>query len=219
MNPDALCMAFGSCNGHEFAQYLWLVGMYTGIPMPYGLCQDRACLQYRGPLLLLPRYVDLPHKYRKGCCSLSSRTEHELDSLRRQRWRHSYATGVVLTNWCPGSRRRVPLKMVCRCMCGQCCTLYSLSIVFTEALRSGASIEVHAHFFQLISASRRVRFPLLGREGRGWSKKAVRGLKNSASSWITAPLRTASVNTMKRLCEVRHGPHRSIHAINKGDLV
>jgi hypothetical protein len=37
VNPDALCMAFGSCNGHEFGQYLWLVGMYTGIPMPYGL--------------------------------------------------------------------------------------------------------------------------------------------------------------------------------------
>jgi len=69
--------------------------------------------------------------------------------------------------------------------------LYSFFIVFPQAVRSGASIGVHAQFFQLLSASRRVRSPLLGREGLVRGEKAVEGSKYYRSSWIPAPLRTA----------------------------
>ena len=62
-------------------------------------------------------------------------------------------------------------------MCGVCHTLYSLSIAYPQAVQSGAGIETHVQDFQLVPGGRRVRFPLLRREGRKGGDRAVRGWK------------------------------------------
>jgi hypothetical protein len=67
--------------------------------------------------------------------------------------------------------------MYCRDMCGLCHTSHSLFIAFPQAVQSGAGIETYVQYFQLVPVWRRVRFPLLRREGREGGNRAVRGWK------------------------------------------
>ena len=67
--------------------------------------------------------------------------------------------------------------MDCRDMCGLCHTSHSLFIAFHQAVQSGTGIETHVQYFQLVPGWRRVRFPLLRREGRKGGNRAVRGWK------------------------------------------
>jgi hypothetical protein len=100
--------------------------------------------------------------------------------------------------------------MYCRDICGVCHTLYSHRIVYPQAVQSGAGIETYVQYFQLVPVWRRVRFPLLRREGREGGNRAVRGWKvlhmGFNSSAALHSLRACYEKAVRSVTQTAHVP-------------